>query len=196
MVTTPIKLTFEEYLNYDDGTDNCYELFEEGLVTLPPESFQNLRHATFIGRRFETFVGMVRVILQGLELAVPRLPQMPLNRRPDLTVIQPEHISLMGRLGKAAITLDMPPPLLVAEIVSPYSSEQNNSYQRDYIEKRQQYAARGIIEYWIVDPQIQQVTVLKLVNGEYQATVFTGEQAIVSDVFPQLKLTAAEVFEQ
>ncbi|WP_333414801.1 hypothetical protein [Microcoleus sp. MOSTC5] len=32
------KLTFEEYLTYEDDTDNRYELIDGKLVTLPPES--------------------------------------------------------------------------------------------------------------------------------------------------------------
>lgn len=32
MTQTPVKLTFEEYLAYDDGTDNRYELVDGELV--------------------------------------------------------------------------------------------------------------------------------------------------------------------
>jgi Uma2 family endonuclease len=35
------KLTFEEYLSYEDSTDNRYELIDGELVTLPPESGLN-----------------------------------------------------------------------------------------------------------------------------------------------------------
>jgi Uma2 family endonuclease len=35
MTTTRKKLTFEEYLDYDDGTDNRYELVDGELVALP-----------------------------------------------------------------------------------------------------------------------------------------------------------------
>jgi Uma2 family endonuclease len=41
-------LTFEEYLAYDDGTDNRYEL-EAGVLTLmPPESPRNSRIALWL----------------------------------------------------------------------------------------------------------------------------------------------------
>lgn len=38
MVRSPVKLTFEEYLRYDDRTDNRYELEDGNLVLMPPPS--------------------------------------------------------------------------------------------------------------------------------------------------------------
>ncbi len=58
----------------------------------------------------------------------------------------------------------MPPPALVVEVVSPGKVNQD----RDYRFKRSEYAARGIKEYWIVDPQISKVTVLILNGGFYK----------------------------
>jgi hypothetical protein len=40
MVTTPTKkITFEEYLSYDDGTNKHYELVDGQLIEMPPASF-------------------------------------------------------------------------------------------------------------------------------------------------------------
>jgi len=41
MTQTPVKLTFEQYLEYDDGTDNRYELFNGQLIPMAPESEEN-----------------------------------------------------------------------------------------------------------------------------------------------------------
>jgi len=49
------------------------------------------------------------------------------------------------------------------EIVSPGK----DARQRDYEDKRTDYARAGISEYWIVDPQENRVTVLVLQNGTY-----------------------------
>ncbi|NET50793.1 MAG: Uma2 family endonuclease, partial [Merismopedia sp. SIO2A8] len=163
------------------------------LVPMPPESRLNRVIAKLLGRHLESFVGIERIELHGLELAVPILAGMPLNRQPDLTVLRVEHLSLIDQLGKAAITLEMPPPLLVAEVVSPYRNHNDENYQRDYIDKGKQYQQRGISEYWIIDPQEQKVTVFLLVDGIYQATEFRGNQQIVSGTFPELKVTVARV---
>jgi Uma2 family endonuclease len=39
MTTTTRQLTFEEYLNYHDYTDNRYELVDGELVQMPPARF-------------------------------------------------------------------------------------------------------------------------------------------------------------
>ena len=79
---------------------------------------------------------------------------------------------------------------MVVEVVSPGRVGRD----RDYISKRAQYAARGIPEYWIVDPQEQMVAVLRLESGEYvEVGMFQGEQTLVSPTFPQLNLTAGQV---
>jgi Uma2 family endonuclease len=36
------RLTLEEYLKYDDGTDSQYELMAGELVAVPPESPKNV----------------------------------------------------------------------------------------------------------------------------------------------------------
>ncbi|WP_254721721.1 Uma2 family endonuclease [Kovacikia minuta] len=67
--------------------------------------------------------------------------------------------------------------------------------QRDYRYKRSEYAARGIREYWVVDPTAQQVMVLTWVEGLYEEAIFKGDQPLISTLFPELALTAAQVLQ-
>lgn len=108
-------------------------------------------------------------------------------REPDLMVLSEETATALDGATHCLITHDMPPPLLVVEVVSP---KQEN---RDYRHKRTEYAARQIPEYWIVDPIAEKVTVLEWVDGLYEKQVYQGDQAIVSPLFPDLNLTAATV---
>jgi Uma2 family endonuclease len=85
--------------------------------------------------------------------------------------------------------MDMPPPLLVVEVVSP------NQEKRDYRYKRTEYAARGIAEYWIVDPIAQKVTILEWVEGLYEEKVFMGDKAIESSVLGSLDLSVDRVLQ-
>ncbi|MEH2333729.1 MAG: Uma2 family endonuclease [Nostoc sp.] len=105
-------------------------------------------------------------------------------RRPDICVItnqQAQSIESTSAILKTA------PPLLV-EVVSP------ESVDRDYNQKTSEYAAIGVVEYWIVDPLKNKVTVCLLDNGSYKQTVFTGNQLIISQTFAGLTLTAQQVF--
>ncbi|NET59746.1 MAG: Uma2 family endonuclease [Symploca sp. SIO2E6] len=190
MTHTPVKLTFEQYLQYDDGTDNRYELWDRELIPVPPESEENGWIVEWLRDEFVQSIKRRLVKIIPYELQVPSNPQ---NRFPDLVVLREEHIKLTKK--RRTITLDMPPPQLVIEVVSPYRHQRDDNYKRDYIEKRKQYEERGIPEYWIVDPQARVVIVLLLVNGSYPSTEFSGNQRIVSQTFPQLELTAAQILE-
>ncbi len=187
MVQAQPKLqTFEDYLAYTDGMDAYYELTNGELIQMPPESDDNLYRAMKLYEALKALVGMRQIRLQGLALAMPGQPK---NRYPDLTVLRSEHPALMRELGQAAITLEMHPPILVVEVVSPGAE----NHRRDYVDKRNQYEWRGIPEYWIVDPIKQQVTVLSLTADGYEDTVFMGDEMVVSQTFTDWKLTAAEM---
>lgn len=187
MTQAKIKFSsFEEYLAYDDGTDQLYELLNGELVELPPESGRNFEIATFLLLHLAALIDFHRIRGHGLELQVRGEPQ---NRFPDLTVLQEEHVEQLKR--RNTVLLSMAPPLLVVEIVSPGET----SRSRDYISKREQYENRGIPEYWIVDPQTQIVTVLELDPVTYREVgTFQADQIIESSIFPMLHLTATQIF--
>lgn len=186
--TQPKKLTFAEYLAYSDGTDIRYELIDGELRPLPPESPEN----DFIAQELFWFFAIARLTNRQLirphtcEIQVPIFqPGDAANRYPDLVILREEHLTLMGK--RLTITLDMPPPRLVVEVVSPGQVNR----ERDYTHKRAQYATLGIPEYWIVDPKEQIVMVLNLNSetGQYGESIFRGSDPILSVVFPDLKLT-------
>ena len=185
------KLTFEEYLTYEDDTDNRYELIDGELVTLPPESGPNNFIANYLLFTLASsgFIPLRLIRTHMCEIQVPILREGDsANRYPDLVVLRPEHILLTA--NRLTITIDMPPPQLVVEVVSPGRVGRD----RDYISKRSQYAARSIPEYWIVDPQEKMITVLRLESDQYvEVGVFQREQALISPTFPQLNLTTQQV---
>ncbi|MBW4420030.1 MAG: Uma2 family endonuclease [Myxacorys californica WJT36-NPBG1] len=187
-------LSFDDYLTYDDGTDALYELFNGELIEVPPESGQNTEIAVFLLLQFAAIVGHIRVRPHGLELEVRGEPR---NRYPDLTILREEHVPQLQR--RNTIRLSMAPPILVVEVVSPGElvvevvSPGELQRDRDYVAKRSQYAAIAVPEYWIVDPEIEVISVCELDNSEYQVTQFRGNDRIVSPNFDDLHLTAEQV---
>ncbi len=47
-MTTAQRLTFEQYLKWDNGTEKRYELVDGRLIELPPESEPNTSLANFL----------------------------------------------------------------------------------------------------------------------------------------------------
>jgi Uma2 family endonuclease len=186
MVQTELRfLSFEEYLSYDDGTDNLYELFNGELIAVPPESGLNVEIATFLLVHFALLLGTDRVRGHGLELEVRGEPK---NRYPDLTIIREEHIQLLK--SRNTIRLSLAPPLLVVEVVSPGELQRD----RDYIAKRSQYQDLSIPEYWLVDPQEQTILILELTEATYtEAHTFRGNEGIRSPQFGILDLTVSQI---
>ncbi len=184
-ITKP-KLTFEEYLDYDDGTDNRYEWVDGELVALPPESWENSKISLYLLFEFGKLLPLNRLCHKDTEIAVSASQ----TRLPDLMAISSELAAILKAAQRGTITLDMPPPDLVVEVVSPGKANR----ERDYTEKREQYATRGISEYWIVDPNDQVVVVLRLEAGAYiEVGRFQGNERMTSPGFPNLELTAEQV---
>ncbi|WP_292862470.1 Uma2 family endonuclease [Nostoc sp. LPT] len=52
----------------------------------------------------------------------------------------------------------------------------------------------GVVEYWIVDPLENKITVCLLNQSSYKQTMFIEDQRIVSQTFPELTLTAQQMF--
>ena len=184
----PRVMTMDEYLAYDDGIDTRYELVDGELVEMPTESQLNLNIAKYL--LFE-LANYFPIALIALSTEVEVSGKRATSRVPDLMVHSAEsHTALVG--AKRAILLrDMPPPALVIEVVSP--GQENRD--RDYRHKRTEYAARGIEEYWIIDPEMQQITVCLWVNGQYEDIVYTGETSIKSIIVPEFNLSAVQVLE-
>ena len=172
--------SFEEYLSYNDNS--------EELVEVPPESGLNVEIANFLFLKFALLLGHRRVRSQGLELEVRGEPK---NRYPDLTIIREEHIQQLSK--RNTIRLSMSPPLLVVEVVSHGDLQR----ERDYIAKRIQYQDCGIPEYWIVDPETKTILVLELTGTSYtELGSFSGNDLVLSPQFKIINLKVSAVFER
>ena len=190
MAVTTQKLTFEEYLAYEDGTNTRYELVDGELI---PMSLGTGRHGDiiwFLARSFEEIIiqsaqpWTVRPTLIGVQS--PRGRRWDTSRIPDVTVLPTAQWEAMSD-REAVIGINEPPPLLVVEVVSPSSKSD------DYRSKRAEYGLLEIPEYWIVDPLAEKVTLCIADNQLYDLSEFSGEEIIQSPTFPNLELTAAQV---
>ncbi len=175
-------LTFQEYLSYEDGTNNRYELVDGRLEAMNPPTFRHMLIAKLIEQAFDREISRLKLPWLCLKESGIRTG-LRKSRLTDIAVIKAKDIQEF--IDQSAVC--QIPPLLAVEIVSP------ESIKRDYRYKRSEYAALEIAEYWIVDPQDNKVTVLLLDEGLYEETIFTREEKIISVTFSELNLTVKDV---
>jgi Uma2 family endonuclease len=186
MALTPTtrKLTFKEYLTYDDGTDNRYELEDGELILMNPPTGRHALVVRLLNNAFEAEISRQNLPWVSLQvIGVRTAPRR--SRLPDLCVVPLEVIQEC--LDVSAVIESG--ALLVVEIVSP------DSVTRDYRFKRAEYASFGIPEYWIVDPTAQKVTVLQLVEGLYEDVEYRGGDRVQSQILSELALTVEQILQ-
>jgi Uma2 family endonuclease len=184
--------SFEAYLSAEpsDLPEGRCEYWDGELVPVMSESLGNDTIAIFIQLALIAIGIPFQLIRPGrIEIEVTGRPR---TRIPDLTVLAEPHLTLLER--RATITREMPPPPLVVEVVSP-GNESSENYVRDYQDKRDQYAAIGIPEYWLIDPERSWVMVGTLTVDQYQFKTFRSDETLVSPSFPSLNLTAAQILQ-
>ncbi|HIK09153.1 MAG TPA: Uma2 family endonuclease [Oscillatoriaceae cyanobacterium M33_DOE_052] len=186
MITiTPEKLfSFEDYLTYDDGTDNRSELVDGRLEIVNPPTIGHMLIAKFVANVLEAEIARVSLPWMCFQETGVRTGFRK-SRLTDVCVVSREQAREL--VNKSAVFET--PPLLVVEVVSP------ESVNRDYRYKRSEYAAVGIPEYWIIDPILKKISVLRLDEGLYEEEVLTENQSLVSQTFPELNLTVAPILE-
>lgn len=165
--------TLNEYLNEEFISEKLFELEAGKIREMPPESPQNVRIALYLLMSIGREIGIERVsnkaeiIISGKKVN---------SRVPDVTVFSEEGTAEIYGFNRSTITLDMLPPLLVIEVVSPGKTNRD----RDYIKKRAEYAARGITHYWIFDPQDKKFICLELIDGLYEEKVYDVNNPAIS----------------
>lgn len=190
MTITTQKFTFEEYLTYEDGTDTRYELVDGELIPMGLGTGRHSRIIQFLTGQLNNVINLGNQPWTAMPSLIgvrsPRGRRWDTSRIPDITVLPLAQLDAMEN-REAVINLDEPPPLLVVEVASPSTKNE------DYRAKRVEYNYLGIPEYWIADPLRQQMTICLLNEGMYDAFEYHGEDKIQSRLFPEINITATQV---
>jgi Uma2 family endonuclease len=80
-------------------------------------------------------------------------------------------------------------PEIVFEIVSP------GSEHRDYVEKREEYLAFGVVEYWIIDASKQEMLVLRRAGGRWREKIVRAPDTYTTRLLPGLKFDCGQIFD-
>jgi Uma2 family endonuclease len=144
--------TEEQYLRITDQTNHLIE-FTEGVVEVLP--MPTRRHQAISRLLFLAFFAFVQQRGGTVFYAPLRLRVAPGRfREPDLLLL----LKANDPRNQDAVWLGAD---LVVEIVSP------DHIERDTVMKRDDYAAAGIPEYWIVNPHDETIVVLQLSGATY-----------------------------
>lgn len=156
-----------DYLSLTSRTRQLVELVDGDLKVLPVPKTSHQFIVRFLFELLRSFVAngnLGEVVFAPLCVRI----RPKLIREPDIVFMGSNHLDRIGEDYWSGADL-------VMEVVSP----DLESHDRDYVKKRRDYAEAGIQEYWIVDPQLERITVLALdgkqyrVHGEFVA----GERA-------------------
>jgi Uma2 family endonuclease len=192
-VATDRRMTLQEFLTYDDGTNTRYELVDGVLVEMSLGTGKHGRAIHRLAKRLEAAaenLGTDWLALPGLVGVETDVPGKNDHVRiPDITMLPvAQWDAIADRPGSATIFRDEPAPIVVVEVLSP------STKSTDLKEKRAEYIKPGIPEYWMINPISKEITVLRLENRAYiEIGVFRGDSVIVSPTFPELKLTVTQV---
>ena len=105
-------------------------------------------------------------------------------REPDILYVAPENLPTQSNTYPERVDL-------VVEVVS----EGSEARKRDYEHKKDDYAQAKVSEYWIVDPEEGQITVLGLNGQEFETLgVFRNGELAQSRYMPGLTIKVADVF--
>ena len=188
LTTKPLNLA--EYLNYNDGTDTCYELVNGELIPMSLGTGKHGEIADFLNSVFRAEIQRNQQAWVSKQMIIgiqsPRGGRWDTVRIPDVVILPLEQWRELQN-KEAVITLNQPVPLLIVEVVS------ESTKRTDYRAKKAEYSVLEISEYWIVDPLENQVTILTLVDEWYDSLEFTGGDQIQSKTFPNLELTAEQI---
>lgn len=118
-----------------------------------------------------------------------RLPVKSMKNEDIFTVVQPD-ICVICDLEKLDDYGCIGAPDLVIEILSEGNNRKELKYKFDV------YEESGVLEYWIINPLGQTLTINTLVDGKYQSSkLLTSGDEISTPILPEFILKLEDVFD-
>jgi Uma2 family endonuclease len=201
MIQTQTKtVTFDEFVAwYPENSVNKYELHNGVIVEMPLGTGDHSDVTGFIRLKLS-----VEIDRRELPYSIPgdyllKPVRNDAGYQPDVFVLDRAQLTNEPRWKKESIITMGASVRLAVEVVS-------TNWQDDYLVKVADYERLGIPEYWVVDyaalggrrfignPKQPTISVYQLVDGEYQISQFRGDDRVESLAFPELKLTAEQIF--
>ena len=175
------RRAFYEWMDEDMKT----EFINGEIVVHSPALHRHNAVVMFLGTLLNAFVGTKELGVVVLEKALVELTRN--SYEPDICYFGPEKAaSLVPEL------LYYPAPDLVVEVLS------ESTKKNDREVKFEDYAAHGVMEYWIIDPKRQTIETF-VIDADTEAYAATGlfkiGQSVSSAVLPNFIIPVKAMFD-
>jgi Uma2 family endonuclease len=178
------KLTYDDLALFpDDG--KRHELIDGVHFVTPAPNTRHQRIVIHLAVALETFArahGLGKVFVAPYDVVFSRHDVV----EPDLIFVSAARAAVLTAAHAAGA------PDLVIEILSP------STRRRDEMLKRDLYEARGVAEYWLIDPEAETVKVLRREEerfGRARLLSLRDGDLLETALLPGLELPLATVFE-
>ncbi len=168
-----------------------YEIVEENrkmefingeIVFHSPVKLQHNRATKLLCKLLDTFVTKNQLGFVGIEKIMISLTRN--DYEPDVCFFGNEKAKHF-----TANQMKFPAPDLVVEVLS------NSTAEKDRTTKFDDYAAHGIREYWIIEPEKETVEQYSLQNERYELLLKARDGAIESIVLNDFKIPIRAIFD-
>lgn len=196
----PVPVTFDEFIAwYPQDSEHRYELHDGLIIEMPKPTRKHSEVAGFLIAELNFEIRRLQLSNFIPKECVVKAEDDRSGYEPDVIVLDRKAVKDEPRWVQESIITLGRSIRIVVEVVS-------TNWKDDYLTKLRDYEALGIQEYWIVDylglggrlhigyPKRPTLSIYTLTEGEYDVRQFRDSDRIVSPTFPDLSITADQVF--
>ena len=194
----PKPITFAEFLEWKPEVGR-YELHDGVIFEMQPTG-EHEEIKGFLASELTVEFKRLKLPYFITNQALVKPPEKESSYLPDVLILNRHNLASEALWEKSSTVTQGATIPLVIEVVS-------TNWRDDYLLKVAEYEEIRIPEYWIVDwaalggrrfignPKQPTISIYQLVDDEYQISQFRGSDRIISSTFPELNLTASQIFQ-
>jgi Uma2 family endonuclease len=195
----PKPVTFDEFVAwYPENSEHRYELHNGVIIEMFPTG-DHEEVTGFLNLNLNVEINRLQLPYFIPKTYLVKSSDWTSGYQPDVIVLDREALASEPLWKKSATISQGQSVKLVVEVVS-------TNWRDDYLTKLRDYEEIGIPEYWIVDfkalggtryigsPKQPTLWIYHLIEGEYQVKQFRESDQIESLAFPEMSLTAEQIF--